>query len=108
MAQPLRLRGRTPKLISARNFLAETAIGFATSRAHWMKSCTTGLMVRFFKVMIPTGLCVVGNSTGNRLIAGLLAENFNTELGMIVRKRPVASSALRTGTVDVMIVVGGR
>ena len=83
-------------------------IGFATSRAHRMKSCETGLSVRFFTVIIPTGRRVVGNSTGKRLIAGLSAENRNTELGMIVRKRPVASSALRTGTVDVMIVVGGR
>ena len=73
-----------------------------------MKSCATGQRVRFFKVMIPTGLRVVGNSTGKRLSAELLAENCNTELGMIVRKRPVASSALRTGTVDVIIVVGGR
>ena len=65
-------------------------------------------MVEFFKVMIPTGLSVVGNSTGDRLSSGLLTENFNTEPGMIVRKRPVANSALRTGTVAVMIVLGGR
>ncbi len=36
-----------------------------------MKNCATGLSLRFFRVMIPTGLRVVGNSTGKRLSAGL-------------------------------------
>jgi hypothetical protein len=33
-----------------------------------MKSCASGLRVRFFSVMIPTDLCVIGNSMGNFLI----------------------------------------
>src|SRR5436305_4879142 len=65
-----------------------------------MKSCAAGLSVRFFSVKIPTGLDVVGKSAGNRLSDGLSEEeNANTKFGMIVRKRPVASRALRTGTV---------
>jgi hypothetical protein len=40
-----------------------------TSRAHSMKRSTTGLNVRFFNVMIPTGVVRSGRSTGSTLMA---------------------------------------
>jgi hypothetical protein len=39
----------------ARSRLPGAASGFATSRVCSMKSCATGLVVRFFKVMNPSG-----------------------------------------------------
>jgi hypothetical protein len=44
-----------------------------------MKSSATGLSVRFFKVTIPNGRRVVGNSIGNRLSAGPTPGNLNTK-----------------------------
>ena len=41
---------------------------FATPRAQSMKSCTTGLSWRPFKVTMPIGAPVTGNSTGNFLM----------------------------------------
>src|ERR1700704_2839197 len=73
-----------------------------------MKSCAAGLSVRFFKVTIPIGLEVVGRSTGNRLSDGLLEGNASAKLGTIVRKRPVARRALRTGTVEQMTAALGN
>ena len=35
-----------------------------------MKSCTAGLGVRFFSMMIPIGPLAIGNSTGNFLMNG--------------------------------------
>ena len=46
------------------------ASGFATSRAQSMKSCATGLSVRFFRVTIPFGTRAIGSSTGKTLISG--------------------------------------
>ena len=46
------------------------ASGFASWRALPMKSCATGLIVRFLTVMIPTGNDGVGNSTGKILSGG--------------------------------------
>src|SRR5215475_8716952 len=65
------------------------ARGFATSRALSTKSWTTGLSVRFFRVIIPTGTRAYCSLTGKTLIFGLL-ENLNIEV-CIVRKRPVAT-----------------
>ena len=45
--------------------LDRSARGLATSRAHSMKICATGLMVRFFKRIMPTGAGRLGNSTGS-------------------------------------------
>src|SRR5712671_3169253 len=83
------------------------SVNFATSRAHAMNSCATGPRVRFFKVMIPTGRRVVGKWIGRRLSAGLYVRNVSTELGTIVRKRPVASRALRTTVGEVTTVARG-
>jgi hypothetical protein len=44
--------------------------GFATLRAWSMNSCTVGLGLRPFKVTIPIGAPVTGNSTGNFLMNG--------------------------------------
>ena len=67
--------------------------GFATSRAFSMKSCATGLSVRFFRVMIPTGARACCSLTGKTVIFGLL-ENLNVEV-CSVRKRPVATRLSR-------------
>src|SRR3977135_2515509 len=72
-----------------------------------MKSCATGLSVRCFNVMIATALRVVGKSMGRRLSAALLAGKVKTDWGAIVRNRAVESRALRTGVLEVMIVVRG-
>ena len=53
------------------------ARGLATSRAVSMKSCATGLSVRFFRVIIPTGARACCSFTGKTAISGLL-ENLNT------------------------------
>jgi len=84
------------------------AIDFATSRAQAMKSWATGLSVRFFRVRIPTGLPPVGMLMGKALISGFPAENLNTEAGTIVRKRPLASRALRAGMEEVTSAARGR
>jgi len=66
------------------------ARGFATSRASSMKSWTTGLSVRFFRVTIPFGTRACCSLTGRTLISASF-ENPNSEIGTIVRKRPVAT-----------------
>jgi hypothetical protein len=55
------------------------ANGLATSRAPSMKSCATGLSMRFFNVRIPIGPLVTGNSTRNLLIDGCLAGYLSTD-----------------------------
>ena len=45
------------------------ASGFATSRAQSMKSCVTGLSVRFFRVTLPFARRAIGSSTGKTLIS---------------------------------------
>ena len=44
-----------------------------------MKSCATGLRVRFFRLTIPTGARACCNFTGKTVTFGLL-ENLNTEV----------------------------
>lgn len=85
-----------------------TSVNFASSRALLMNNCATGLSVRLLSVMTAIGLRLVFNLMGNRLSGGVLVENLNKELGTIVRNRPVASRALRTGMVDVITVARGR
>ena len=58
-----------------------------------MKSCATGLSVRFFRLTIPTGARACCSFTGKTVISGLL-DNRNTEV-CIVRKRPVATRLSR-------------
>ena len=58
-----------------------------------MNSRVTGLIVRFFMVMIPTGKSGTGNSTGKILSGGRLAPKCNKEPGKIPRKGPLATSA---------------
>jgi hypothetical protein len=72
------------------------AIEPATSRANEMKSSATGLSARSFRVTIPIGLPTAGMSTGRDLISFPPA-SLNTEAGSMVRKRPLASNALRAG-----------
>src|SRR5215216_447361 len=72
------------------------ASGLATSRACWMKSCVTGLSVRFFRVSIPIGTEGSGSSTGKTLNWGRVVGNFNLDVEKIDRKRPVANKLIRT------------
>ena len=58
-----------------------------------MKSCATGLTVRFLTVMIPTGNDGVGNSTGKILSGGRFLPKCNKEPGKIPRNGPLAISA---------------
>src|SRR5262245_50069027 len=97
---PLRARSR-PGIY---HFLR--ARGFETSRAVSMKSCATGLSVRFFRVMIPIGTRAYCNSTGKTLIPGRF-ESFNIEIGAIVSKRPVATRLSRTPAEAAKTVVRG-
>ena len=46
-----------------------------------MKSCATGLSALFFKVRIPTGPVILGNSTGSFVMNGCLAGSVNTYSG---------------------------
>ena len=50
-----------------------------------MKSCTTGLGVRFFSVTIPIGPLAIGNSTGNFLMNGCRTGNCSQNSGIIDR-----------------------
>src|SRR5262249_2535908 len=79
----------------------------AISRAQSMKSCAIGLNVRFFNLRIPIVLRELGRLIGRTLSPALLALKVATDSGTMVRKRPVASSALRTGTVDVITAARG-
>src|SRR5262245_23909211 len=69
------------------------ANGFATSRAHSMKSLVTGLRVRFFRVMIPTGQGGLGKSTGKGLSGGKFVPSCNNDPDIARRNGPPARSA---------------
>ena len=60
------------------HFFCSFASGFTTSRAHSMKSFASGLRVRFFKVMIPTGNGGMGSVTGKTLSGGRFEPNRKT------------------------------
>src|SRR6516162_295771 len=62
--------------------------GFTTSRAQSRKSCATGLIVRFFNVIMPTGQGEIGSSTGKTLNGGRFVPNFSTESGSVTKKGP--------------------
>jgi len=71
--------------------------GFVTSRACSMKSRATGLSVRFFNVMIPTGPGRTGNSIGSTLNDMRCGLNCRSDFGNRHKKFPVASKALKSG-----------
>jgi hypothetical protein len=75
---------------------------FATWRACWMKSCATGLSVRFLRVATPVGMRASGSLTGNILSSLRLVGNLNMEAGIIVRNRPVVTRLIpiAEGTVN--------
>src|ERR1700730_16256894 len=60
------------------------------SRAESTKSCATGLIVRFFKVMIPTGQGGTGSSTGTLLNGGRFVLSLSTESGIVTKNSPFA------------------
>src|SRR5262249_2221057 len=66
---------------------------FATSRAHSIKSLVTGLRVRFFKVMIPTGQTGMGSITGNTFTRGIFAPSRSIESGKVAKIGSLASNA---------------
>ncbi len=70
------------------------ANAFAIFRAWSIKSCTTGLTARFFKVMTPTGQGGTGRSTGKTLNRRRFTPNLKTEPGHIARKGPFATRAM--------------
>ena len=72
-----------------------------------MNNFARGLMVRFFKVTIPTGMWPSDCLTGKTFNSGRQVENLNTEFGNIEIKRPVASKAIRTSEGSQMTVVRG-
>jgi hypothetical protein len=85
--------GRTPQRTSATkwvrsgqsDYLNRVAIGFATSRAHSMKSFAVGFNTRFFSVKIPIGPLWAGNTTGNFLMNGCRIGNCSQNSGRIER-----------------------
>ena len=82
----------------------------AASRLHGrcsMKSCATGLSVRFFSVTMPIGTRAAGSSTGKTLISARLVGNLNAEAGIIVRDRPVARRLIRASGEMVTTVTRG-
>src|SRR5262245_1674838 len=80
---------------------------FATSRAQSMNSWATGLRVRFLNVMTPIGRRVVGRSTGRTLRFVLPEPNLTIEAWTMLRNRPLASRALRTGVEVLKTVARG-
>jgi hypothetical protein len=83
------------------------ASGFATSRAQSIKSCATGVRVRFFKVTIPANPWNFAMSMGKTLIAVCPPANSIAILSAIVRNRPLATRATRATSVKVTTVVRG-
>ena len=81
-------------------------MGFATSRAQSMKSCATGVRVRFFNVMIPTPPAFLAKSIGRTLMALSQPPNLRTVFEAIVRKRPFATRAIRA--TPVVVTMAGR
>src|SRR5262245_65990691 len=59
-----------------------------------MKSFATGVNVRFFNVMTPTGQGGIGRSTGKTLSRGTLAPNRSSEAGETPKKGPLGRRAL--------------
>src|SRR6516165_8274839 len=71
------------------------AIDFATSRAQAMKSCATGVNVRFFNAKIPTTPPFAVRSIGRTLMERSQPPNLRTDSEAIDRKCPFATRAIR-------------
>src|SRR5580704_2648036 len=70
------------------------AKSFATSRAQSMKSCATGLTVRFFNRIVATGQGRCGSLIDMTFSNVRLSSSCRMEVGNMVTKRPVASRLL--------------
>ena len=91
-----------------RSRLPGAAIDFATSRAQSMNSFATGLTVRFFTVMTPTGNGGMGNSTGKILNGGRCVPKRSKERGKIPTNDPLATSAQSRWTDPLANPLGGN
>src|SRR5215475_9222364 len=72
---------RDPKATLLLCYSTRLANGFATSRAYSMKSCATGLSIRFFRVTTPNATRATDSLTGKTLISGRGRGNLNIEVG---------------------------
>jgi hypothetical protein len=72
----------------------EPSRGLAILRAHSMKSCPAGLIVRFFNVTIPTCTGRIGKSTGNAFIEKRLPLKRREDAERTAKNRPVARRAV--------------
>src|SRR5262249_48893652 len=84
------------------------ANGSASSRTQQMKSCATGLSVRFLSVAMATGRGEGGSLTGSGLKKDGSGPNRKADSGTSVTKRPPAKSFLRRLSELLMIVARGR
>src|SRR5436189_3983899 len=84
------------------------AKGFTTSRTPSIMSRTTGVSVRFFNVMIPTGNGGIGRSTGRTVKRGRFEPNFNSENGSVPKHGPLASSAQKREAPPHTALLGGN
>src|SRR5262249_10218011 len=82
--------------------------GSVNSRAQSMNNCTTGLIVRFFRVIIPTGNGGMDNSTGNILSDGRFAPKRSNAPGKSPRKGPLAMRAQSKLTDPLAMPLGGN
>jgi hypothetical protein len=87
---------------------ARFAKDFTISRTRSMKSRATGLGVRLFKVMIPTGQVVTDKSTGRTFSGGRFLPNRNNESGMIDTKGSVTNKAQNRSGVPNAAPFGGN
>ena len=72
-----------------------------------IKSCATGLKVRFFRVMMAIGSRQRGSATGSTLIDESLGPNCNMEPWISVRKLPVAIRLLRSA-IELLVILACR
>ena len=72
---------------------------FDSSRQWLMNSCARGLMVRFFKMTIPTGAWPSDCLTARTCNSGRLVERLYAEYGQIEIKRPVANRPILSSAV---------
>jgi hypothetical protein len=75
-------------------------------RAQSMKSCATGVTVRFFNVMIPTTPPFAARLIGRTLMERSQPPNLRTDSEAIERKCPFATRAIRA--IPVAVTMAGR
>src|SRR5262249_57678198 len=73
-----------------------------------MKSFATGVSVRFFNVMTPTGQGGIGKLTGSTLRRGILAPNHSNEAGKAPKKGPLGRRALMRDVAPHTAPLGGN